>query len=110
MSELRFRTSLRAEQDIQQIYNWLAERSALGAAAWYAVLRQVVASIARNPRSYGPARESYRLRRPLREAIVRTKRGRAFRAVFLVKEDEVILVRVRSADQSALGMSDLDDS
>jgi plasmid stabilization system protein ParE len=109
MSEFRFRTSLRAEQDIQQIYDWLAERSVAGAAAWYAVLREVVASIARNPRSYGAARESYRLRRPLREAIVRTKKGRAFRAIFLMKEDEVILVRVRSADQNALDASDLEE-
>jgi len=59
------------------------------------------------PESYAQAPESLPLSRDLRQAFFKTRRGRRYRIVFEVNEQEVIILRVRGPAQAPLRRRDL---
>ncbi|HKB05955.1 MAG TPA: type II toxin-antitoxin system RelE/ParE family toxin [Gemmataceae bacterium] len=103
------RIAERARADVDAIFNWLAPRSVAGAISWYMAFRRAVEKIGELSESYGEAAEAHRLRRPLRQAMFKTRRGRTYRVVFEVFETEVILLRVRGPGQAPLRRRDLPD-
>jgi plasmid stabilization system protein ParE len=97
----------RARSDVDDIFNWLVQRSAPGAISWYLAFHRAIEKMALSPESYAEAPESHRLGRQLRQAPFRTRRGRVYRIVFEISDNDVLVLRVRGPGQSALRRRDL---
>ena len=97
----------RARSDVDHIFNWLVHRSFRGAISWYLAFRHKVDEIALSPESFAEAPESRPLRRLIRQAPFKTRRGRVYRIVFESSETEIMILRVRGPGQSPLRRHDL---
>lgn len=98
----------RAEQDAQQIFDWLAMRSAEGAIRWWDAFELAVAKLGENPLSYGLAPENELSDMELRQFLFKTRKGRIYRGVFTVSGDEVQILRVRGPGQPPLQADELE--
>jgi len=97
----------RARADVDDIFNWLVRRSIQGAIAWYFAFNRASNQILLSPETFAPAPESLPLRRELRQALFKTRRGRSYRIVFEVFETEIIVLRVRGPGQKPLQRRDV---
>lgn len=97
----------RAEFDVQQIYNWLSERSPEGARRWWLVFEEALASIKLQPSRLALAQEAKWIDRELRELLFKTAHGRYYRALYLIVENEVRVLRVRGPGQPDLDTDEL---
>jgi plasmid stabilization system protein ParE len=91
----RVELSARAEADMARIHGRLAERSPEGAARWYEAFWDAVARLQLNPFACGLAHESGRFDEELRHLLFGTRRGRIYRALFIVRGDSVIILAIR---------------
>ncbi len=98
----------RAERDAQQIFDWLAARSADGALRWWDAFELAVAKLGENPSGYGLAPENDLAETELRQFLFKTRRGRTYRGVFSVSGDEVKILRVRGPGQPPLEPDELE--
>jgi plasmid stabilization system protein ParE len=96
----------RAAADVDDIFNWLARRSVVGAISWYAAFHSELSQIASSPESFAEAAESRPLGWPLRQALFKTRRGRIYRVLFQLFETEIIVLRVRGPGQPPLRRRD----
>src|SRR4051794_16739043 len=97
----------RAEFDLQQIYNWLGERSPEGARRWWLAFEEAVGRIKQQPSRPALAPESKWLDRELRQLLFKTAHGRYYRALYVIVETEVRIVRVRGPGQPELAAEEL---
>jgi plasmid stabilization system protein ParE len=97
----------RARADVDNIFNWLVNRSVQGAISWYLAFYRAVDRIGSAPESHAKAAESHQLGRPLKQALFKTRRGRTYRIVFEVHADGVIILRVRGPGQAPLRNRDV---
>jgi plasmid stabilization system protein ParE len=97
----------RAEFDAQHIYDWLLARSAQGARNWWAAFGDACDRLKEDPLTCARSLESDALRRDLREALFKTRRGHYYRLVFMVVESEVRILRVRGPGQPVLTEDEL---
>ena len=79
----------RAWADVASIYAWLEARSPIGAARWYASFLEASFGLRHTPLSHGVAMEDQWLGRSIRQRLFRTRRGRFYRLLFAVQDDEV---------------------
>ena len=100
----RYRLAIlpRAQSDVETIYLRIRDKSQLGAASWFGAFEQVLDRLANAPLQFPTAPESEALQRPLRNALFKSPRGRTYRAVFLIEEDAVYILRVRGPGQPPL--------
>ncbi len=96
-----------AQADIDEIYEWIADRSPVGAVRWYDALCGTVERIGKDAESFPVATEFSRLNPAIRQAIFKTRRGNRYRIVFLIVEAEVRILRVRGPGQRPLKPKDL---
>jgi plasmid stabilization system protein ParE len=101
------RIAERAQADADQIFDWLVVRSLQGAISWYMAFKETVSRVADSPESFGLAPEGERLRRNIRQAPFKTRRGRMYRILFEVSDAEVAILRVRGPGQALLRARDL---
>jgi plasmid stabilization system protein ParE len=101
------RIAERARLDVNGIFNRLVQRSVRGAVSWYLAFGHAIAAIASSPENCAEAAESQVLGHQLRQALFKTRRGRAYRIVFEVSATEVMILRVRGPGQSPLRERDL---
>ena len=96
--------SRRALADLRVIFLWKCERarSTVGAQRWYQKLRAAIQSLANSPERCGFAAEDEWYDGELRE-LIHGKRRQAVRILFEVRGDEVVILRVRHANQDYLG-------
>ncbi|MEQ8849231.1 type II toxin-antitoxin system RelE/ParE family toxin [Botrimarina sp.] len=99
-----------AKSDYRRLYSYIAQRSPQGAANWDDALDAALARIRVTPNSFGAAPESRALTRPVRQALFCTRHGRVYRVVFEVKDDRVIVLRLRGPGQRPLRKRDLGES
>ncbi|MDZ4656542.1 MAG: type II toxin-antitoxin system RelE/ParE family toxin [Bythopirellula sp.] len=97
----------RALDDVFHITTWIANRSPQGAEAWIAAYEKMLVRLAEQPLACGSAPEANSLGRELRQALFRTRQGNTYRAVFLVQEATVYLLRVRGAGQPPLAADEI---
>ena len=97
-----------AEDDADEVYNWLRERSPNGATRWWRVFLTTLQELKQNPPAYGRAPESDAFDEPLRLTLFKTRRGRTYRALFVVRDDVVYVLRVRGAGQDIVERSDVE--
>ena len=91
--------SVRASADADTIYEWIAERSPVGATHWYQAFLDALHPLQHQAESYTLAPEAKRLGVDLRQALFKTRKGRTYRALFLITADIVHIVSVRGAGQ-----------
>jgi plasmid stabilization system protein ParE len=97
----------RAQADVEAIFDWLVHRSVRGAISWYVAFRRIGEKIADSPENFAEAPESGLLRRDLRQALFKTRRGRFYRIIFEYSDSEVFLLRVRGPGQPPLRRREL---
>ena len=92
----------RAEKDAQHIFEWIRERSPDGAVRWWRAFEEAAKKASRSPLTHGLAPENGDVPYELRQFLFKTRRGRTYRGVFVVVEDEVRVLRVRGPGQPPL--------
>ena len=104
----RLTVTRRALADLRLIFLWKCERarSTVGAQRWYEKLRATMRSLTSSPERCGLAAEDEWYDGELRE-LIHGKRRQAVRILFEVQGDEVVVLRVRHANQDFLGPDEL---
>jgi plasmid stabilization system protein ParE len=97
----------RAEENVQAIVAWLAERSPRGAAAWLVAFEEAKLRLAENPLAYSLAPEDALVDSEIRQVLLKTRRGRRYRALFTIADNAVRILHVRGPGQSVMRASDL---
>ncbi len=85
----RIRPSAQAEADIERIFNWLLERSPDGATRWYESFWDATERLKEFPLSCSLAAEAMDFPEQVRCMLFGTKKGRTYRALFVVRGDIV---------------------
>jgi plasmid stabilization system protein ParE len=92
-----------AQRDVAAILRWIAERSASGAANWYRTCMATIERLETNADSCGLAAEDVDHQGDtIRESLFRTRHGRTFRIVFVIRGSVVSVLHVRSSDQDVI--------
>ncbi|MGA2705513.1 MAG: type II toxin-antitoxin system RelE/ParE family toxin [Isosphaeraceae bacterium] len=99
---------LRARQDVQQIFDWLAARSEQGAQSWFESFEISVSALSKNPFLAAIAPENDHCEREIRHVLFRTRQGRFYRALFTVVESEVRILRVRGPGEPPVRSKDME--
>ena len=97
----------RAQADIDHIYLWLRKRSPVGAAAWYTVLLHTLDELGDGRVAHSEAPEATKLGVELRQTLFKTRRGRVYRLLLVIREDELRVLRVRGPGQRPVAQRDL---
>jgi plasmid stabilization system protein ParE len=98
----------RAEADLDRIYGRLAQGSPEGAARWYESFWSATERLKTQPFLCNLAHEHDRFQEEVRHLLFGTKRGRTYRALFVVRANSVIIVAVRWPGERPLRPSDVD--
>jgi plasmid stabilization system protein ParE len=96
-----------AEADAEQIMGYLAERSRQGAVAWRTAWNDQLAELRDHAESFGLAPESSYYEDEIRQALFKTRRGRTYRALFVVVHDTVHIIHVRGPGQDLVPPTEL---
>jgi plasmid stabilization system protein ParE len=98
----------RAERDAQQIFHWITQREPQGAVRWWTAFEAAVGKLADSPWSYGLAPEDKFTDAKLQQFLFKTRRGRTYRGVFIVVNNEVRVLRIRGPGQPPLEADELE--
>jgi plasmid stabilization system protein ParE len=96
-----------AFRDMNEIFDWIAQRSALGAVAWRQAADDAVLAIARNPLSCSLAPENDLSQFEIRNQFFRTRRGRTYRMVFYIDGTTAVVSHVRGPGQRFISRDEL---
>jgi len=88
-----------AALELEEIYNWIKERSESGAEKWLEALRNAADRILADPYLAPLAPEDEFVDYELRNFVFHTPKGRQYRALFTVIENEVRVLHLRGAGQ-----------
>jgi plasmid stabilization system protein ParE len=91
----------KAAREIETQYNWLSERSESAANRWRNSLLQAIETLAENPERCPEAPEA-EWHSGLRQ-LLHGKRRQVHRILFEIREQIVVILRVRHAAQEFLG-------
>jgi plasmid stabilization system protein ParE len=97
----------RAQVDADDIYEWIAKRSPAGAVRWYSAFRAAAASLDKQHERCAQAPESESVGYDVRQRFFKTRRGRTYRLLFTIVQDEVRILRVRGPGQAPVTREDL---
>jgi plasmid stabilization system protein ParE len=96
-----------AQSDIDRIIGYLAERSPQGAVAWGKAWDDLLDELRVRPESFGLAPESSYHEDEIHQALFKTRRGRTYRALFVVVYDTVHVIHVRGPGQDLVSPEEL---
>lgn len=83
-----------AERDISSIEAWIYARSETGAAAWWQALQKMVQRLETNADSCGLAAEAAVFSEPVYQVLFKTRKGRNYHALFVLRNNTVHIVSV----------------
>jgi hypothetical protein len=83
------------------------KRSPAGASAWYVALHERLKKLADDATRCAMAPEAMKLGVDLRQAFFKTRRGRNYRLLFIIADDEARVLRVRGPGQKPVRMRDI---
>lgn len=93
----------RAEEDIQQAFDWWSEnRSREQAARWYEGIYPAIESLGKSPRRFGYAIERELAPTLLRQMPYGIGRNPTHRILYTVDGENVVIIRVRHVAQTTL--------
>lgn len=106
---MRFRIRMlrRATADFLSIVDYIHDRSPQGAAAWVNAFEKAKGWLADNADGCPEADENHCFQIDVKQSLFKTRRGRVYRLVFTIVEDEVRILRVRGSGQGAIEPSDV---
>src|SRR6266850_642608 len=88
--------------EVQEAYDWLVERAPHAADRWRESLLQAVRSLESFPKRCGLAPEGAHFQREIRQALHGKRRG-IYRILFEIRDDTVVVLRVRHGARRFLG-------
>lgn len=97
----------RAEQDLHAAADWIAEHSPAAANRWFNGFVKTLLTLEHNPERCPLAPENQQVRYEVRQIFCGRSGGRIYRAVFVITENEVRVLRIRGAGQDVLRAKDL---
>lgn len=97
-----------ADRDVDEILQWLKERSLRGASSWRSSYRRAIAVIQEHGDSFGLAPESIDHAEDIREFTFSTRHGNIYRLIFILRDDIVYVLRVRGTGQSLLSRDEIE--
>jgi len=97
----------KAKADKRDIFEWLYARSRPGAVAWLAAYDRMINRLESSADSFGEAIESAELKIDVRQALFKTRRGRVYRALFIIERNEVFVLRIRGPGQAPVEADDV---
>lgn len=97
----------RAEGDLQRIFRWLSARSPSGASAWLTAYEHLQERLIAHADTFALAQEHAKFDHDLRQGLFKTRRGRVYRVIFMIDEDEVRILRVRGPGQNPIAADDV---
>ena len=95
----------RAARDLDEAYRWFAERAPEAAVDWYNGFLDALNSLVSNPERCPVAAESRKLSIEIRQLLY--GRRRSFRALFLVREQTVVVLHIRHTARREANPEDL---
>jgi plasmid stabilization system protein ParE len=97
----------RAERDMFVIYEWIAKRDFVGAERWYATYQLALRSLEDDPHRHPLAAERHAAKRQIRQLLFGTPQGNTYRALFVIVDDQVRVLRIRGQGQAMIRKRDL---
>ncbi len=104
----RVQPTAQAEADIDRIFNWIFERSREGDRRWYEAFWDSAERLKSNPLSCGIAPEADDFPEEVRQMLFRTRQGRTYRALFVIRGDIVHILRVRGPGERPMKPEDVE--
>lgn len=104
----RVQPTAQAEADIERIFAWLSQRSPEGAARWYESFWNAAERLKTMPHSCGLAPESDDFNDEVRHMLFGTRKGRTYRALFVVRGDLVQILCVRGPGEQPVKPDDIE--
>jgi plasmid stabilization system protein ParE len=101
------RTTKTAEAQVEAIYGWLSQNNPEYADKWFRGLMNRIATLQEKPLRYPLARESPIFPEPVRQLLYGNGRNQ-HRILFVVREEKVSVLYVRSTAQEDLTPEDWD--
>lgn len=103
----RVRVTDRADADLDRLLRSLAERSPEAATRLSQRYFNVLSRLRTMPLSCGLAHENPRFAEELRHLLFSLPKGRKYRALFVVREDEVVVLAIRAPGEEPILPDDL---
>lgn len=91
-----------AKSDVRLILQWISKRSRTGAQTWYRRWVQVLGELSETADHCAVAPESEDYHEVIRQVIFKTRRGRPYRALFVIRNRDVFVLHVRGPGQDLL--------
>jgi plasmid stabilization system protein ParE len=104
----RVQPTAQAEADIDRIFDWLHRRSPDGARRWYEAFWDSAERLKSFPQSCGLAPESRDFPEEVRQMLFKTRRGRTYRALFVIRGDLVHILCVRGPGERPVKPEDIE--
>jgi plasmid stabilization system protein ParE len=98
----RLRILRRAEADTRDIFDWIEARSPDGAQRWLTAFETAANRLLVNPLAWPLAPENDLVDYDVRHFAFKTRRGRKYRALYTIVEDEVRILHVRWGGQDTM--------
>ena len=105
----RVSVTQRARHEFLSLFYWIASRSPDGAARWADAFHDAVERLATNPDGYGVAPESRRHPETIRQFFFKTRRGRTYRALFVIRDEQVFVLHVRGPRQRIMRRDEIEE-
>jgi plasmid stabilization system protein ParE len=107
MRKLKVLILRRADQDLRDAALYLARFAPQAARRWADGFEEAIASLDTNPERWGLAPETGLAGLEIRQLIYRSKSGKASRALFVIANDQVRVLRVRRPGEPILREDEL---
>jgi plasmid stabilization system protein ParE len=100
----RVRVLRRADREVQEILRFIGEErnAPEGARAWYRAYEAALDRLARVANTLGLAPENEFVDYEIRQILFRTRKGKTYRGLFTIVDDEVRLLHVRGPGQDVM--------
>jgi plasmid stabilization system protein ParE len=95
----------RATRDLDDAYQWYAARAPAAAVDWYNGFIEALATLGNNPERCPRALEAEKLGLDIRQFLY--GRQRSYRALFIVREQAVVVLHIRHTARREVEMEDL---
>ena len=99
--------SFRAEKDLDDILAWIASRSPQGARMWLARWKEVCRLLSERPETCLLAPENSDHEEDIRQIVFKTRSGRKYRALFVIRGNRVFITNLRGPGQDLVPPDEL---
>ena len=99
--------SFRAEKDLDDILAWIVSRSPQGARMWLARWKEVCRLLSERPETCLLAPENLDHDEDIRQIVFKTRSGRKYRALFVIRGNRVFITNLRGPGQDLVPPDEL---